>query len=244
VPFRAHDVAEAILPDTRAGVECHPVADQSMRHRGTGTDIAVVPDEHAVADNGARGNCRACADSRLAPNDCARLDRDTFSDFGGGVDELIFSQGRRCGRLRLERRRIEKPDGHGEGAVGRVRDDRGDSGGHEAHVTPLDETGACVGRDQIFGVFGTGAKGQMCRRSSVQRAQVINLGQSVAGDIQLSTDSIGETLQGNGIPAQEKSRVLHSSSNAEKQTASAGASSNIPSRPRPYTICSLRLRRR
>ena len=47
----AHGEAEAILTDRGAGVDDDAVADQRVGQGGIGSNIAVLTDMHAVADN-------------------------------------------------------------------------------------------------------------------------------------------------------------------------------------------------
>src|SRR5689334_23209883 len=51
VALAAHGEAKAVLADPHAGMQDHPVADQGMRHRGAGADVAAPADGHAVADH-------------------------------------------------------------------------------------------------------------------------------------------------------------------------------------------------
>src|SRR5262249_39547186 len=50
----AHGKAEPVLADPRASMQHHPVADERVRHTGTGPHVAVAADGYPVADQCAR----------------------------------------------------------------------------------------------------------------------------------------------------------------------------------------------
>ena len=81
VPPRPEREPEAVLPDMRAGVNDHPVADQRRHDRGRGADRTIAPDAHLRtndrigADDRAGANLRAAADHRARVDDHARSSR-------------------------------------------------------------------------------------------------------------------------------------------------------------------------
>ncbi len=153
MPLGTHGVAETVLPDTRTGMEGHAVADQGMGNGGTRADIAIAPHEHAIADDGTGGDRSAGADPRLAADDGAWLNDYPFGDLGGGMDEHSIRPRCRCRCSRLKGIGVKQPNGHGEGAMGYVRRDRGRPSRHETSVAALDEAGGGLCCRQLTGIF-------------------------------------------------------------------------------------------
>ena len=121
MPLGAHRKPEAVLPDADARMQDDALADDGVRDGGAGADIAVAPDRHAIAHDGARSDGRAAADVGLPANDGAGLDRHALLDLRRDVDEPRGAIGFvGPGGDRPERIAIEEPQGGGEGAIGRL----------------------------------------------------------------------------------------------------------------------------
>jgi len=89
----------------------------------------------------------------LAADDGAWLNDYPFGDLGGGMDEHSIRPRCRCRCSRLKGIGVKQPNGHGEGAMGYVRRDRGRPSRHETSVAALDEAGGGLCCRQLTGIF-------------------------------------------------------------------------------------------
>jgi hypothetical protein len=153
VSLGTHRVAETVLADARPSVDRHALADQGMSHRGAWSDIAVAPDEDAIADDGARCDCGAGADPRLAADNGAGLNGRPFGELRGGMDEHSIGVRGRCRGPRLKDIGIKQANGHGEGAMGDFSRDRGRPFRHETGIAALDEARSGLRCRQLTGIF-------------------------------------------------------------------------------------------
>ena len=131
MPPRPESEPEAVLPDMRAGMNDHPVADQRRHDRGRGADRTIAPDAHL------RTNDRIGADDRAGANLRA------VADHGAGVDDHASLEPRR----RVNRR------GRGDPGLAKDRagpDGRGVESRHHQGHRPVglggDQRGAGRGR--------------------------------------------------------------------------------------------------
>ena len=118
MPARRRQIAEAVLPDTRAGMNDHAVADKGMNHRRARTDRAIAPDGDAGSDH--RAGCDQCprADFSAGSDHRQRIDGDARLQPRGRMHPRI---GRAAGRAeqrgRPQRRRKQRTRHRDEGAV-------------------------------------------------------------------------------------------------------------------------------
>src|SRR5260370_42445143 len=71
----AQRIAKAVLAETAARMNNHPVPDQGMQNRTLRADRTVAPDAHARPDHGMRGHDCPGPDFRAWADDDARIER-------------------------------------------------------------------------------------------------------------------------------------------------------------------------
>ena len=120
-PAAAEREAEAVLPDMRAGMNDHPVADQRRHDRGRCADRAVAADanlgadDRVGADDRAGADLRAPADHRPGVDDHARLEPRGRVNRGGPRNAGLAKN-----RARLDRAGVEPASSPGP-SRGRAR---------------------------------------------------------------------------------------------------------------------------
>src|SRR5260370_25657881 len=75
MPVPAQCIAKAVLAETAARMNDHPVPNQRMQNRALRPDRTVAPDAHARPHDSMRGHDCAGPDFRAWPDDDARIER-------------------------------------------------------------------------------------------------------------------------------------------------------------------------
>src|SRR5262245_45438826 len=95
VTGRSHDVAEAILSNSAAGMDDDAIPDQAVGNHGVGADRALPADTDSGADYRASGDERAGPDLGLGSDHATGIDRDSTLEACRRVDERPRRHGAR-----------------------------------------------------------------------------------------------------------------------------------------------------
>ena len=209
VALGAHREPEPVLADAHTGMDDDAVADDGMRQRGAGTDVAVPAHHHPESDHSAGRNRRAGTDHGFAADDGTRLYDGALRDLGRRMHQRAARVGDAGGRLAAQGVHVEQAQSQGEGVVWRGGRQRRRGAGSALGVGASQDTGAGLGGAELSGVFAVVEEGQVVGARVAQRLHVADHARPVTVVRQDRADFLGDVAQSERTGPVKKARMLH-----------------------------------
>src|SRR6516164_1010080 len=169
-----HGEAESVLADRGAGMDGHPVANQSVGQSRVGTNVTVSPDKDPVADDAACGNGCAAADRGFRADHRAWLDGDPLFQMSAFGDALLCAAGAVARCLWLERVGIKQSEYFSEAAIGLRRDESRSAGWRLTREFGRDQTGGGTGMAEQRQIFRIVKKRQIPAAGGVEGPDILD----------------------------------------------------------------------